>query len=1032
MLQFPGPQVARPAGDATAAAAVAREASSDSAAAPQVPESALSSYPADLGIQPPNHAGLAPDSSGDRLSMTPQHLTSMIHERRQGSYKDGRADSRMDGRVRNPIPSKLKGKTDEKRGNFSVMHMDVNQIESTSTERMAAAKRISESTALQAKLAQKDGYVSHHRRANYDRPSRPPASAHSQSATGIDPRQPEPRPTRPLTAAEIKEEQARLLTLLRTLPHHTVVDQICKALAFFGGIPDAPPPADGKFPESAEANGSGSAFIGWLAEIFPDLSRPRRSIILQPVPIKRKRGRPKGSKTTKVRRDKGLKKGSQKEPRQGESSRGEHNEPEDSWIDVEESVFAANDGPVQTNDTVAAVDGPGALSQGSGPAGLSATTAKVPMKGFRSINNNDNGSNTNDSIDPAESSVRRRGRPKGSKNRPKTTTKASETSHQEAGAGSIGNDEQQTQALLPEPMSQISGISHEEEHSSITTSGRVNGQKSYQKTRVSNVQESFIDQHSAVPQSVTPVPRPSIATTGSGLSKNAGPGVVTSNLLSCTQKTTQPGHLVPASPENSSTSYAQGSPVAGDKRKRQIRRTDMTTVPTDDKASAQANNLYPDAEPSPGSQDNAADIRTPQMGPRLLESPEVAAPPPKRSRKSQDPITTTPPARQSTSNRFVASAGSPSLGGGVPESSRRSSRKSTAAEGPPPAEGLEAHYARFAAVQARSGQNQNQAYSNPSQNTQQRQVATSNDSNTKSTLPAEGLEAHYERFTAAVTQNGRQVSTSRQHKQQQQPQMAQPSSSGPEASNNPSVSGSVASPQQTRSQQNYYSQSQSLSTSYNNHQKYTATSRQTQALTNTSPGTALTQHPSRSPQFGAQRNSPLMQGENSFRASPSLVHSSSTFPPRRTPSASPLDANYRPAAAVSHGASNQSNYGGRQTTTPTTVATTTTNSSAHTALPFQAFPDSSFLGMQGLDPSGNHGAIGLSSGSYGMPGGGNVQQQRGSTGTAGTGPSTYAPAAAIASSSYDPAVNHSKSDLDNGGYLGPSAIERTSQNRWQS
>ncbi|KAI4870478.1 hypothetical protein F4820DRAFT_258029 [Hypoxylon rubiginosum] len=214
------------------------------------------------------------------------------------------ADLRLyprDGRVRNPVPSKLKDVTEQMKGNFSVMHMDVTSHRA-SEGRDAAAKRTSESTALQAKRAQTDGYVSHQRRANYPRPPglkqftspNPKKSASvepvAESGNGL---------CQPLTMAETKTEQARLLTLLRTLAPNTVVDQLCKALAFFGGIPDAPPPADGKFPESAEANGSGSLFVGWIAEIFPNLDEPRRRVAplpLQSLSQRRPRGRPKGSK----------------------------------------------------------------------------------------------------------------------------------------------------------------------------------------------------------------------------------------------------------------------------------------------------------------------------------------------------------------------------------------------------------------------------------------------------------------------------------------------------------------------------------------------------------------------------------------------------------------------------------------------------------------------------------------------------------------------------------------------------------------
>jgi hypothetical protein len=77
---------------------------------------------------------------------------------------------------------------------------------------------------------------------------------------------------RPLAPDETKSEQARLLTLLRTIHPVTIVDQICKAVAYFGGIPGAPPPEDGIFPESANTRETGALFIGWIAEIFPDVN----------------------------------------------------------------------------------------------------------------------------------------------------------------------------------------------------------------------------------------------------------------------------------------------------------------------------------------------------------------------------------------------------------------------------------------------------------------------------------------------------------------------------------------------------------------------------------------------------------------------------------------------------------------------------------------------------------------------------------------------------------------------------------------
>ncbi|KAI0875833.1 hypothetical protein GGS24DRAFT_268382 [Hypoxylon argillaceum] len=313
-----------------------------------------------------------------------------------------------DGRVRNPVPSKLKNVNEQMKGNFGVMHMDV-ASHRASEGRDAAAKRTSESTALQAKLAQTDVYVSHQRRANYPRP--PGLKQFNSPKRSVEPVV-EPSPPRPLTVAETKAEQARLLTLLRTLPHHTVVDQICKGLAFFGGVPDAPPPADGKFPESAESNGSGSLFVGWVAEIFPDLEHPRPRYVEDPTAQtssqKRPRGRPKGSKATKSRSDKGLKKGTQKTGKGAEDPA--HDPQDDSWVDVEDSVLELNDHGDLVEAMTALRDAP-TTPTGLNGGGISTTTpATGSAAGFRSIND----------INAAPgSSAKRRGRPKGSKNRPK-------------------------------------------------------------------------------------------------------------------------------------------------------------------------------------------------------------------------------------------------------------------------------------------------------------------------------------------------------------------------------------------------------------------------------------------------------------------------------------------------------------------------------------------------------------------------------------------------------------------------------------
>ncbi|KAL7956317.1 hypothetical protein V8C34DRAFT_289099 [Trichoderma compactum] len=286
---------------------------------------------------------------------------------------EGASIHTTDGRVKNPVPSKLKGKADNKNGNFGVMHIDINSAQAAL--RNAAAKRTSEETEAAAKLANMRGYQSIKRsKLAWIPPTEPDprssAPAYGASQNGY------PNPSYPLPARslgplphEAKAEQARLLTLLRSLNPVVVVDQLCKALAYFGGIPGAPSSHDSGFPESGHNNGQGSIFIGWVAEIFPPVEGNPSAIAPHPslqsdivsaaaaavaatasdvpssvrpptlshsatapaapssstdaaaepsqpsgtqdaagTPMKRPRGRPKGSKSSKPRIDKGIKK----------------------------------------------------------------------------------------------------------------------------------------------------------------------------------------------------------------------------------------------------------------------------------------------------------------------------------------------------------------------------------------------------------------------------------------------------------------------------------------------------------------------------------------------------------------------------------------------------------------------------------------------------------------------------------------------------------------------------------------------------
>ncbi|KAI0593434.1 hypothetical protein F4775DRAFT_586841 [Biscogniauxia sp. FL1348] len=820
-----------------------------------------------------------------------------------------------DGRVRNPVPSKLKDVNERMKGNFGVMHMDV-ASHRASEGRDAAAKRTSESTALQAKLAQTDTYVSHQRRANYPRATGLKQFSSPTKKSDDPAPDPGPAPRIPLTMAETKSEQARLLTLLRTLSPNLVVDQICKALAFFGGIPDAPPPTDGKFPESAESNGPGSLFVGWIAEIFPNLERPRRSTLSSAPPPsvsqRRPRGRPKGSKASKARSDKGIKKGSQK------TSKGTENQAEDaqdeSWVDVEDSVLELND----NGDLVEAES-----SVRNAP--MTATPATGSTGGFRSINDTSNGS----------------------KNRPKDNFISQTSMTTESASANNHLSTQATNAL---------GTSSQAPPPKVTpvpkksNSGRPKGTKNRTKPANETTTQdasTFAAINPGLADSFTP------ATNGTaGQNKQNKQTHLPVQSGAPTLTTTQPSPLPPTTHQRK----RQGINPIGSTSKGET----QPTIPQGISA--------PQMQSHPSQPEQHQPI-----------SGVTPIPPAKRSRKSQE-SNSTPIMRRQTPNNSIGQKSS-----SVPQSSQV---------------GLEAHYA---AMQSRTDQIQSYNNSRPQQ--KQQHPPTTSMGNTASSIsasnqtPAEGLEAHYERFAALQTfqDNSRQASTSRQQKQPQTSQTASPISA--QTSKTPQLSAALASQQQARASQGYYTQAQTLSSSYNAQQpSYPTNQRQQPHMASGSPGTALVQH----------SNSPLMQADNSYRGSPSLVHNTAAFAPRRTPSASPLDSSaYRPASTTSHGLSSHSpHFSTRQPPT--------THSTSHPGLPtsFSSFSDPSFIDMQSLDSGNSHSSLGLGTGSYSLGSGSLPQQQRTSSSSAAT---LYTPATAM-----------------NTNYLGSSSMGRASQNRWPS
>ncbi|KAI5919509.1 hypothetical protein F4810DRAFT_500651 [Camillea tinctor] len=927
-----------------------------------------------------------------------------------------------DGRVRNPVPSKLKDVNERMKGNFGVMHMDV-ASHRASEGRDAAAKRTSESTALQARLAQTDAYVSHQRRANYPR-----ATGLKQFSPTKKPEDqvPDPGPRVPLTIAETKAEQARLLTLLRTLPPNLVVDQICKGLAFFGGIPDAPPPTDGKFPESAESNGSGSLFVGWIAEIFPSLEHPRKSTQSSVPPPssssasqRRPRGRPKGSKASKARSDKGIKKGSQRNPR-GVDNQAEDAQDE-SWVDVEDSVLELNDNGDLVEAESSMRNAPSTPPRVPDIEPVTATPATGSTGGFRSINDTNNVPTSN---------TKRRGRPKGSKNRPKdnfisqTNTAAeplSANSHPSTQAtGAPGTSSQAPPKVTPVP---VPVPILDTPAKKKGNSGRPKGTKNRIKpTNETTAQDASVSQQAtnhnnnphgqfstqafaAINPGLTDSYTSSTANGAAGQDKHARMPVQSGTPTSAASQLPPTTHQV------------KPSSVTGKKRKRQGINPGSSTPKGESPITTGGGGMAISQQAQP-TISQGMPVSQLQNHPGQPEHQSVSVsgvapiPPAKRSRKSQEANSTPTMRRQTPNNSIGQKSSIPSVN--LPnEPPRQPNQVGVAPQNHVPAEGLEAHYA---AMQSRTDQMQSYNSGRPQQK-QQHPPATSISStaspiSASNQIPAEGLEAHFERFAALQNQNlqdnSRQTSSSRQQKQAQTSQTASPISA--QASKTSQLSATLASQQQARVPQGYYAQAQTLNPSYNTQQpSYPTNQRQQSHMASSSPGTALVHHVTNSPQFGAQSNSPLMQADSSYRGSPSLVHSTAGFAPRRTPSASPLDNSaYRPASATSHGLSNHSpHFGTRQ-------PPTTTHSTSHPGLPtsFSSFSDPSFIDMQSLDSGNSHSSLGLGTGSYGLGSGSLPQQQRTSSSSAAT---LYSPATSM-----------------NTNYLGSSSLGRASQNRWPS
>ena len=930
------------------------------------------------------------------------------------NLQDLAGGAHRDGRIRNPVPSKLKGKTDGSKGNFSVMHLDV-AGRSEATERDAQAKRTSESTELAAKRAFESGYVSL-RRSRFvhvpdeaapkpvTRPAVPP------SASNVVTRR------LPLGPDETKSEQARLLTLLRSLHPVLVVDQICKALAFFGGIPGAPPPADGAFPQSAEANGSGSLFIGWISEIFPKLGgnsdQQSQTSIRQvdaPESGKRRRGRPKGSKATKVRKDKGIKKGSASVVTGlGQTQAASA---DDSWVDVDDGAVEVSDDIDANVMLLAQATSPRHTSPLQGQSeSLQSAVRRQPVNEQRGeVRSSLPGVTVGTGAAPeAAPSIRKRGRPKGSKNRPKgaSTTPLS--------------------ARVPQ----------------LSQTPSATSTVSQPRPRGTATNPSFTAVNLATSTAVNPPGTAASEPKSAGLTTQSEPAATSTTQLS---QQFHPGLQLPRS--QSSRQSSQGQTVAspdqvktsghaGQKRKRKgAKDSESGPQSTHDEGNGPAPALHPSAHPQ---QSSHVPIPQPQ-------GVAAAMPPAKRQRKTKDPNAS--PRKQNDSSVADAPASSSPTTAGIVSPATHSSTKPTAAphplrlpsptptgsteplqvSGPASAEAtvssvhspqhnhfevqsptMENYEAQLqaqleqqndpepqaASQQGRQNQGRlmqgqmhhqqfqqrQQQQQNPQQQNQQQGSAapsqSPNPAPTQSTNPqatssmvsqhtTRAAQPSYPQYRPPNAQYGQQHQQSYGSPQQQQGQ--QPQYSGQPAAQ--------AAAQATQTQQQYSATTQhafSTSQQYSSGQQQLAPQqRYQQQLSTSSPGTAsyAAQH---SPQFGASTSANFNSPDNSYRGSAAGLAATSYTSQRNQSGTPTTTGTYRAGSTnASHTLSHQSPSFVPSNSRQRPAGTShTPGQGIQTMTGVQAFSgnntDWGLFDANGLDSSGGQGALGLTGANYGV------------------------------------------------------------------
>lgn len=947
------------------------------------------------------------------------------------SNVEGVLQPNKDGRVRNPVPSKLKGKTDNRQGNFGVMHMGASpgkKIEGQGSQsRDEAARRTSENTANRAKMAQSEKYVP---------PSKKKEStlgAHikteGQSANRGSPFAVSRERSRPLAPDETKYEQARLLTLLRSINPVTVVDQICKAVAYFGGIPGAPPPEDGIFPESANTRETGALFIGWLAEIFPDVAAKSPEVPKEVIlPGTKKKGRPgKGNKAL---------------PAVAAGEAGTQNEPPNSrngygygpavsaplWglPTSLDAVISATPAPVLPGATVASVAQTKQSEQQSPN-----TPAKVQLD--------------DQSGNAASANKRSRGRPKGSRNKGKVG-EGSESANNTDGQ-TMGHDVPES----PEAQASVAKVAQMKAPSFTPIQNNQTGAaKSAQALQYSdqswqnNVQPDATNHTSnmSVPDEFSPEERAVLEAfrhqNTDAMNLMPSPVVPVKTGSEVGQKRKRPPPKPKATPippksfPTASPQVQQNFQTASPQIQQNFQTASPQLQQNFQTASPQLQQKFQTASPqlvqnssltmptAPSHETSIGMAKDALQWASVDNTTTVQPPPAKkaRQRKPKAPPAVEPPSRTQTAS--VVSASTPTLppstipdsqattsGQSIFQQSMQSNMQQSQPVSRPPAEGLEAHYERFQTLQ----QQQNGRSHTPTQSQQVQQLPQqqARQQSKPSPAPLQQSIPQAQQIQHQKSQQGNQQSNSLQRDDQKSSQVnsARPSST------------------------TYYNQRAQTSNAYG--QQYP--SQQSSNLYGThqaSPQMSTNSYRTSSTHTLAQASPQLSQAENTYRtASPhTIAQPSPAFSQPDTTTRNTTTTNYlaQPSPAFSQ-AENSYRTPSTHSMAQSTPSYTTSRShtqpqqTAHTG-PYGQFSESPYIDLPTLESLGHTGSstsnVGINTG-YGQGGGMGL----GNTSRSSTSNSLYGSSSGL--NNFDPgahdllrgvsrSTSHSNTAYSNTGY----------------